>query len=352
MYKMLLIIVSMFCFAGCRSQNEHGSSQKKAINTTVMVLKPERKNIEGKVELPGGVMPNQEVKLYAMVSGMVSSLKVDIGSFVLESEILATIQNPEVTQRQQKAEADFLAAKTNYERMATVAKQTPDLITARDLERAKADYDGAQAILRGMNETVALMNIRAPFSGVITRRYLNKGAIVQSGTTSGAAPLVDIMDLSVVRVVVDVPETDVTLVQVGTPVTVRFFEVPDGKIRASVSRISYSLKAESKTMRLEIDVQNAKRTIRPGMSASVLMEFSAHPDALIIPNEAIMIYKGDPCVFRVVEGVVERIPVKLGFRDTKFSEVLSGTKLQEHDQIVVRGKELITEGEHVQTTEQ
>ena len=353
--KQILTSVSLLAFLaihGCSSHKNEAGTQKQSGKTTVMVAKPERRTLAGNVELSGGVNPNQEVKLYAMVSGMVSSLLVDIGSFVQSGQVLATIQNPDVTQRQQKAEADYLAAKTNYERMAAIAKQTPALVTPRALERAKADFDGAKAILQGMNETVELMSIRAPFSGVITKRYVNKGAIVQSGTSSGAAPLVDIIDLSVMRVVVDVPETDVPLVREGTPAKITFLEMPDTKVQAAVSRISYALKAESKTMRIEIDVRNPNRAIRPGMSASVLMEFSAHPNALVIPNEAITISKGEPCVYRVVQGIVERVPVRLGFRETQFSEVLSGGKLLVEDLIIIRGKELITEGENVTTTEQ
>ncbi|MCU0423999.1 MAG: efflux RND transporter periplasmic adaptor subunit [Candidatus Kapabacteria bacterium] len=348
---VLLLAFTLF-FSACSQHKNDATTQKKAEKTTVMVAKPERRTLEGNVELTGSVTPNQEVKLYAMVSGMVTALTVDIGTFVQNGQMIAAIQNPDITQRQQKAEADFLAAKTNYERMATIAKQTPDLVTPRDIERAKADFDGAKAILKGMDETVELMTIRAPFSGVITKRYVNKGAIVQSGTSSGAAPLVDIIDLSVMRIVVDVPETDVPLVREGTPTKITFIEMPDMTVKATVSRISYALKAESKTMRIEIDVRNPNRAIRPGMSASVLMEFEAHPNALVIPNEAITISKGEPCVFRVVNGAVERVAVRLGFRETKFSEVLPGGKLRAEDLVIVRGKELITEGENVSTTQQ
>jgi len=354
----LLGVPLLLTIAGCSSHKNEAQANQNRSKTTVMVAKPERRTLAGNVELSGTVTPNQEVKLFAMVSGAVSSLTVDIGSFVQSGHVVATIQNPDITQRQQKAEADFLAAKANYERMASVAKLTPDLVTPRDVERAQADFAGAKAILKGMDETVELMQVRAPFAGMVTRRYLNKGAIVQSGTSSGAAPIVDIMDLSVMRVAVDVPETDVPLVREGTPATISFFELPDLKIITAVSRISYALKAESKTMRIEVDVRNPNRAIRPGMSASVLMQFSAHPNALVIPNEAITISKGEPCVYRVVDGIVQRVPVQLGFRETKFSEVLiasgtlGGSKLTADDSIIIRGKELITEGDHVATTQQ
>lgn len=354
----LLVAPLLFTIEGCSSHKNEAQTNQNRSKITVLVAKPERRTLAGNVELSGTVTPNQEVKLFAMVSGAVSSLTVDIGSFVQSGHVVATIQNPDITQRQQKAEADFLAAKANYERMASVAKLTPDLVTPRDVERAQADFAGAKAILKGMDETVELMKVRSPFAGVVTRRYLNKGAIVQSGTSSGAAPIVDIMDLSVMRVAVDVPETDVPLVREGTPATISFFELPDLKISTTVSRISYALKAESKTMRIEVDVRNPNRSIRPGMSALVLMQFSAHPNALIIPNEAITISKGEPCVYRVVDGVVQRVPVQLGFRETKFSEVLiasgtlAGSKLTADDFIIIRGKELITEGDHVATTQQ
>lgn len=349
---LIVCLVLLCCIESCTQHKNESATTQRQSKITVMVAKPERRTLAGNVELPGIVTPNQEVKLYAMVSGSVNSLSVDIGSFVQVGQVVASIQNPEITQRQQKAEADFLAAKTNYERMSSIAKQTPDLVTPRDVERAQAEFSGAKAILKGMDETVELMQVRAPFSGVVTRRYLNKGAIVQSGTSSGAAPIVDIMDLSVMRIAVDVPETDVPLVREGTPADIVLFELPDTKIRSSVSRISYALKAESKTMRIELDVRNPNRAIRPGMSASVMMEFSAHPNALIIPNEAITINKGEPCVYRVVKNVVERVPVRLGFRETKFSEVLPGGKLTAEDFIIIRGKELVTEGDNVATTQQ
>lgn len=344
--QTLILIPLIMLFTSCGG-NKNEEKQTKTENRnvpTVLVSNPQTHQFNASLQISGTAKPNQQVKLFAMTNGMLREINVDIGDFVKQGQTLATLDNPELIQQKAKAEADLNGRKSIYDRLKSVYEKTPQLTTIAEVEKAQAEYESAKAQLSGLQSQINFLQIQAPFAGVITNRFSDKGAIIQSGLNNpNAMPLFELQDLQPIRLTIDVAETDAAVISKGTKVEVTFPEMPNLKFSATVSRIAYGLDANTKTMKVEIDLPNTDLKIRPGMYAKVEIQRSGHKDALSVPNEAIGNVKGQSFVYVVTDGKVKKVEVKTGLRDEKFTELLSG-EIRPTDIIVVQGKEFCSDG--------
>jgi len=370
-----LLSASIFILlTSCGNNKEEKPTTTENRNVpTVLVSNPETHEFNASLQISGTVKPNQQVKLFAMTNGYLQQVKADIGDFVKEGQTLAVLENPELYRESEKLAAETKGKKSIYDRLKSVYEKTPQLTTIAEVEKAEAEYESMKAQLNGVALQIGYLYVKAPFSGVITQRFVDKGAAIQSGlNNSNAMPLFEIQDLQPLRLVVDVPEADAVLIDKNTKAEINFPELPGGKYSANVSRIAYGLNENTKTMRIEIDLPNGDLKIRPGMYAKVEIQRSGHKDALSVPNEAIGNVKGQYFIYVVgmedgsgkMEAKsnsklptssfplykVKKIEVKTGIRDEKFTELLSG-EIKLTDKIVVQGKEFCSDGATVQTKE-
>jgi len=341
----VLPLVAMFTLASCGGSTDNNAAETEERNVpTVLVTTPDTREYDVSLEISGAAKPNQEANVYAMTSGFLQSVRVDIGDFVKERQLLATLSNPELLQQRQQASAEMNAKKSIYDRLQAVYEKTPQLTTPADVEKAQGEYLAASARLNGLSSKVGFLQVRAPFSGIVVNRFMDKGATVQSGlSNSSAMPLFEIQQLQPIRLEVDVPETDVALVETGTMAEVSFPELVGFKDTLPISRVAYSLSSMTKTMTVQIDIENEDLSIRPGMYATVRIQKSGYQGALSVPNEAIGNIKGQSFVFVVEDGTVRKVNVKTGTRDQYFTELLDAD-VDSTDQIVIRGKEFCSDG--------
>jgi RND family efflux transporter MFP subunit len=316
--------------------------------TTVEVVNPQQRSFTAEVNLVGTSRPNQVVQLHAMESGFVKKLYKDIGDAVREGEVIAQLENPELLRLYQKQKALLEAKKSIYNRLHGIAEKTPALTTMAQVETAKADYESALAEYNSIADRISFLKVRSPFSGIITKRLVDKGNLVQSGISNPqATPLVEVMELQTIRLSVALPETDVSGVDVGTKATVLFPELTGETFEAQISRISRALNERAKTMQIEIDIPNKDHRIKPGMYARVSIRLSSRDQALSVPNTALVVHQNDFFVYVVENGVVQRVPVRKGLSNKDYFEILDAG-ITDASQVVVRGKNQIQPGMNVQ----
>jgi CzcA family heavy metal efflux pump/RND family efflux transporter MFP subunit len=348
----LLLVAAVLLLVSCgkRKNAEVSSSPQAETRNTPVVLAtyPQRHDFDAALQITGTAMPNQSVKLFAMTGGFLQQLQADIGDFVQTGQTLAILENPELQQSREKLDADLRGKKAIYDRLKSILEKTPQLITAAEVEKAQADFEIATAQINALNVQIGYLQIKAPYSGVVTRRFADKGALIQSGlNNTGAMPLFEIQDLQPVRLAVDVPEADAALMNKNTPAEISFPELPGAKFSAGVSRIAYGLDTDTKTMRLEIDLPNRDLKLRPGMYAQIEIKRKGHKNTLSVPNEAVGNVKGQSFVFVAENGRVKKVNVKTGLRDAKFTE-LTDAQIGEKDAVVVQGKEFCSDAASVE----
>ena len=384
------LVAAAFFAAGC-SHSSQTAQADAASEPTVAVASVTRGPLARTLDLPAEFRPYQEVDLHAKVAGYVKEIYVDVGSHVKNGQLLATLEIPElqdeVTQakaqvsRSQeeviRAQSDLRRAQSahdlahvSYTRLAEVMKTRPDLIAQQDMDTAQAkdqeseaEMDTAKAALAAAQQQLnvdkanltkneamfAYSEIRAPFDGVVTKRYADKGTMLAAGTSSEkqAIPLVQVSQNGLLRLQIPVPVTAVSLIHVGSPATIHVPELKKN-FEGKVIRFADAVTMDTRTMDTEINVPNPKLEIVPGMYATVSLQLDTKTDALQVPVEAVE-RNGDSATVMVVNasGAIEQRTVAIGVETPGAIEILSG--LQGGEQVVVGGKSELRAGEKVRT---
>jgi RND family efflux transporter MFP subunit len=337
---MLLFMVSC---SSDSSKNIDINKEADLNKPLVEVVSPVKRRYSSQLDITGTMEANQKVLLHSMESGFISSITKDIGDYVIKGTIISSLENPNLTQSFETSKANYNLKKSLYDRIKNIYDETPDLTTVEDLEEAKAEYESAKAVYDANNMRLHNLNVKAPFSGYITKRFVDKGALVQSGlTNTKVQAIVEIQDISVMRLVVDYPESDIELIEKGNEVKVIVPELSDYEVNGKINRVSNALNPDTKTMRVEIDLSNINNLLKPGMYAKVSLTLKEH-GALSVPIMAISGKKGKNFIYIIKDLVVEKMNVSLGIEDKEYIEVIN-SELMHSDQVIVKGKEMISEG--------
>ena len=318
----------------------------------VKAVRPQRGEIIRYVTLPGSIRANQQATLYAKVPGYLKSLAVDKGDAVKAGQALAEIEVPELIADLAKSKAEVEVAEIDYKRVSEAQKKAPDLVMPQTVDDALGKLKVAKASLEHDQTLLGFSKIIAPFDGIVTARYVDPGAFIPaatSGSTAQTAAVVTVMDFNTVRVQVAVPEAEASLVRTGQPVKFTVEGLPGKAFEGKVSRLAYALDDATKTMLVEADLPNPNRELRPGMYAMVKVGVEKHPDALLIPVEALVMEKANAFVFVAADGKAKKTPIKIGFNDGAKVEVLDG--LAADAAVILVGKMTLADGQPVNVTE-
>jgi HlyD family secretion protein len=163
--------------------------------------------------------------------------------------------------------------------------------------------------------------VRAPFDGVVVRRYVHTGHFLQPGAGAAAQPIFVVARTDTVRVFAEVPEIETMFVSDGCPARVRVQSLPHQEFAGKVTRSSWSLDSRARTLRVEIDLPNPEGRLRPGMYATVNLG-AEFPDRLTLPSSAVAAQGGQLVCFQVEDGKARCVPVQVGLRDGNWVEVL------------------------------
>lgn len=329
------------------TQIEGGTAEQ-----SVQVLKPERRDIAKTLSLPANISPWAQATLYAKVSGYLTSMEADKGDTVKKGQLLAVIDAPEINEQYQQAEAQHAIKEVTARRLSKVWKENADVIAKQDVDVAEAEAKAAKHMMDNRRTMLGYTKVYAPFSGVITARFSDPGALIQSATTSATqtAPLFTIMDLDKVRVYASVPQEAAQFAKPGTPVMLSQKEVPGQELHATITRTTQSLDPATRTLLVEIDLPNQERRLQPGMFINARLYLQNHPNALTLPTSAIITGNaGQTSSVLVVENnTVRQVPIKIGLDDGIWAEVVDG--LTGTEDVVVVGKSGLKDGTSVKAS--
>jgi len=354
------------------------------------VARVERRTISNTLKISGEFKPFQDVDVHAKVAGYIKAIYVDVGTHVRQGQTLAILEVPELAA--QLAGADAAVRRANEEigraqgdlertksshgaahlafkrlsdaaktREGLVAQQELDDAQAKDLEAeaqvasaksalsaAQQELEVAQANKRQVAALSGYTQITAPFTGVVTNRYADTGALVAAGTASStqATPVVRLAQISTLRLVLPVPESVAAQIHLKDPVKVHVQALQED-MQGRVSRFADSLDLQTRTMETEIDCENRDGRLIPGMYTESEISLHQEPNALTLPLEAVVRNGSDATVLAVnSQNVLDERHIKLGVEDNARIEVLSG--LSEGDRVVIGNRSQFHSGQKVQ----
>jgi membrane fusion protein (multidrug efflux system) len=368
--------LSLLALAGCRGDAPAQTTQRAAPAgpPTVEVVKVVEQPLNVTLSLPGELAPYQTVALYSRVTGFVKTIAVDRGSRVRAGERLAVLEAPElVAQRAeaqsklQSAEAQLAVVRSKAEATASTyeklkaASATPGVVAGNDVVLAQKaveadqgqiaatqqNVEAAREALKSVSDMEGYLRITAPFSGIVTERNVHPGALVgPTGGPGAATPIVRIVESNRLRLVIPVPEAYTARVTNGTSLTFTVAAYPGQTFTGTVSRISQSVDVATRTMAVELDVNNADGRLAPGTFCQVTWSVRRTAPSLLVPNGSVASTTGRTFVIRVRGGRTEWVDVKTGLASGPLVEVFGD--LQPGDEVAVRGTDELKAGASVQ----
>lgn len=323
--------------------------------------------------LPGSATPMQETALYARVNGYLKRWLVDIGAHVEAGQLLAEIDAPDLDAQLnearaslEQARANLVSAQTNYDLAEATYLRYKGLIpsggvTQQDLDtrqsaaaQAAAAKDAATAAIQSAQATVQRLEaeqgfekIVAPFAGTITTRNYDVGALISPSDTAPGRELFRIAETDKLRIWVDLPQSYVTLISVGQPVTFQApANYPGQKFMGIVARTAGALDSKTRTLHTELDFDNADGRLWAGMYGQVTFNIHRPKPVLTVPTSALMFNAQGTQVIVVDHNVVHFRNITVG-RDLG-TEIEVTTGLSGDEQVVSNPGERLTEGLQVQ----
>ena len=261
--------------------------------------------------------------------------------------MLGVLESPEVDQQVAAAEADAAVKRRTFERYQQLVKK--DFVSVQDFETARAQYEVSLATLKQTKALLGYATLRAPFTGIVTARYVDPGALVPAatGSTESALPLVEVADLRRLRVLVFLQQDAAPFVHAGDPVEIRVDEQPDVCVAAPVSRCASALDPRTRTMLCEIWLENEHRLF-PGTFVHATFRLVA-PRTPVIDSSALVLRNHKPSVGVVRDERIHFVPVRPGLDDGKTVQIVDG--LHAGERIVLAPPSELAENDLVQAVE-
>ena len=383
------LLTSTLLLASC-SSNAAKDGRDSTAAPIVAAAKVHRADLTRALAVTAEFRPYQEIDVHAKVAGYVKRIYVDVGDRVKDGQLIAVLEIPELQDEVQTAEAsvsksqeEILQAQAEleraqfahevahlaYSRLADVSKTRPGLVAQQEIDdamardrvteaqvaTAKASHSVSEQQLRvaqadreKVRTLFAYAQIKAPFAGVVTKRYADTGSMIQTGISSQtqSMPLVTLAQENVLRLVIPVPESAVFKIRLGSTVEVSVSTL--GKqFHGKVARFADQVDMATRTMHTEVDVANPTGELLPGMYASASLVLDDERNALAIPVQALL-RSGDSVSVLFIDKqnrLVER-SVQIGIEAPDQVEILSG--LNEGELVVVGNRSQLEPGMVVQ----
>lgn len=297
------------------------------------------------IEVPGTIHGYIETPVYAKIAGYLKRIYVDKGDKVQQGQLVAMLESPELDHQVANARATYDLARITDQRNQALVRF--GVVAQQQADNAHAQMKEARAALDQLIATQAYEAIRAPFSGIVTARYVDPGALIPQATSQSApvTPMISMATNSSLRIYSDVPQSTAPFIRDGDPAAITVTEYPRRIFNGTVTRHSDALASESRTMLVEVDLPNKDRALYPGMYTTVKFQVNVAAEALMVPDDALIFRNGKPFVPVVRNGHLKLAPVNLGYDDGVNVEISEG--VTEQDVVAVNVGQSARDGEAV-----
>jgi RND family efflux transporter MFP subunit len=324
----------------------------------VLVQKPTQGQPTQELVLPGTTQAYTDSPIYARTNGYLKKWYFDIGAHVKQGQLLAVIESPEVDQQLAQAKQDLATAQANAKYAQTQATRYQDLVKSDAVTQQDTDnfttqaastttqVKSAEANVARLEQLVGFENIYAPFDGIITARNVDTGTLINSGAgTSNSGELFHMVAENVLRIYVNVPQAYSYSTVPGVVARLTLTEKQGSSYEGKIVRTAKAIDPTSRTLLVEVDVDNRKGELYPGAYMQVHFKLTnAHP-SMIIPVSTLMFRSEGLRVAVVNNNIAKLVPITIGRDDGRSVEVSSG--LQDSDEVIQNPPDSLIDGEQV-----
>ena len=355
---VLLAAIAYVLYLRSTSEKRVANATEDAAVLSVNVIQPTTGSQSGDLALPGNVVAFTDTPIYSRTNGYLKKWYFDIGSHVRKGQLLAEVDTPEIDQQLDQSRAELeriqanadLAGVTSNRWQALLAKHA---VSQQEADQARSNYIAAQAAVdaskanvRRLEQLQSYERITAPFDGVITARNTDIGDLINAGSGSNNPRELFHMDaVNSLRVYVAIPEVDSDSIHDADQATLTEDSNPDLKISGTVVRNAEAIDHTTRTLNVEVDVDNSKGVLRPGAYVFVHFHLPAIRNSVTIPSNTLLFRAEGLHVGVVRNGSVLLVPVTIGQDFGNTVEITSG--LTTADEVILDPSDSLASGMHV-----
>jgi RND family efflux transporter MFP subunit len=358
----VLTLLAYGMWSRVRAGKKLGAETSQLAVTTVSVVSPKQTTPAQEIILPGNVQPFISSPIYARTNGYLKNWYADIGAHVKQGQLLAVIDAPEVDQQLAQSLSNLNTAKANLA-LAEITKNRyeglikTNAVAQQDVDNAVGSYkanlaivDADEANVKQLQALQGFEKIYAPFDGVVTARNTDIGDLIDSGSAGGVkTDMFHIAQPGTLRVYVNVPEEYSQGVKVGMTANLALAEFPGRIFQGKLVRTADAINVTTRTLLIEVDVQNPTGTLLTGSYAEVHLQVPTSASTYLIPVNTLLFRTEGLRVGIVKDGKVELSAVTPGHDFGDQIEVVSGLKA--NDQVIVNPPDSIVSGQQVQVVQ-
>jgi RND family efflux transporter MFP subunit len=354
---VVVVVVIFGIYSRLAAETRLQQTTLQAAIPTVSIVHPQAGDHAQELVLPGNTQAFIDSPIYARTNGYLKRWYVDIGARVGKGQLLAEIETPELDQQLQQAQADLATAQANLNLSQITAARDENLLKTHSVSTQERDnavngYAANQATVRSNQANVARLEqlqsyekVYAPFDGIITARETDIGALIDAGANA-PKELFHIASISKLRVYVAVPEVYSVAAQSGAPADLTLDEFPGEIFHGTLVRNSDAIDSASRTLLVEVDVDNAHGRLKPGAYVQVHLKMPEGARSLVVPGNTLLFRREGLQVGVVRDGKAELVRVTPGHDYGDSMEILSG--LQPNDDVILSPSDSLTSGTQVQ----
>lgn len=363
-FVLLAVGIGYLIISGLEKRASSEEELKKIAETAaslpVSVVHPSVGAAMDEIALPGNVQAINEAAIYARTNGYLKAWHFDIGAQVKQGQLLAEIEAPEVDKQLEQARAELATAQASLDLARSTAERWKTLLATNSVSRQETDekiasanvwktnYDAAASNVRRLEDLKSFQKIYAPFSGVITARNTDIGALISANATTPEQELFHLSAIHRLRVFVNVPQTYMSSARKGSQATISLQELPGKKFTGRLVRTSNAIDPSSRTLRTEFEVDNRTLELLPGAYVTVNLKLSEKTNSMTIPATALLFRAEGPRIAVVRDGKAQLLPIVLGQDFGTSIEILSG--LRADDQVIADPPDSLMDGARVSPT--
>lgn len=349
-----VIISALILLQSCGDTKVKNANKTPAAIPSIKTVAVQSQQPEFSIVLPGELMPYEQVNIYPKIKGFVKRIYVDRGSIVSKGQLLAQLEAPEIGEQfaarkssSGTAYQKYLFSKQSYNRLKEASKKN-GAVASIEIERAYANllgdsaaYQSSRSDASAFGQITNYLRIRAPFSGVITGRFISEGALVGDNNAK-TEPMFQLAQQNKLRLIVAIPEKQAQSLPGGTVAKFTVTDFPGRIFTATLSRNSGALDVSSRSVIAEFDMPNQGNELRAGQYAKVTIQLMRSQPSLWVPAVSVVQSQSGVFVIKTENNITKRVPVQTGAVKDSLVEIFGN--LHAGDTILKKGSEEIKEG--------